>query len=765
MRTLSVVTLLAALVVLNYYPVFLGKVPLPTDLIIQFPTFLQYHSPSTLNRHHAELGDTVMQFYPWRAFAGETIRSGKLPLWNSGLLAGTPFQAEPQSALFYPMNWIFVILPAPISWSISLMLKVFLAGLFMTLFLAEIGCSRSGSIAGGIAFAFGGFMTVWTGWPQTDTALWLPLICLFGRRNLRPSFRNSILFALVLAMPILAGHPEVGAYVLFTGAAYAVYGIACEHSPMWKRQLLWLAVAVTLCAGVAAVQVLPSIEWLGQLFRQLKTNWPTLPLKDAIALFSRDLSLSPNSAGVPIPIGAVYCGALCLVAATVSMFHRNKKDTAFFAVVLLVAFCSAYGIPPIINLYNATPLFSGLKKEDALLLVDFALAVLAALGVSVIEEVRWNEATIRTRVSLAGTVIVATLILHSTTARLSKMTMPGVDVLRSPRSFRFLLVISVLLILLRFAQFLSRRQWGVLACGLLALDLLTYSHGYLPFNPPGMIFPKAGVFDFLSRQSQPFRIVGVDGASMLNIEPVYGLSSAAGNDFVMMRLFRVAVGLKDERWDHVIFTAKGIVNTRNRVLDLLNVKYVIATRFNESLELMQSEPQRFREAWTDGAVTVFENLHVLPRVFLVPQQNIEIISDEMAQWARVRDSGFDPANAVILPRVLNPNKHEMSVYESGNGAMSVTRYDEGSNWIRVRAKADVPSILVLSQVYYPGWRVLVDGKESSILPADYAFTGIQLESGSHDVEFRFRPRPFVVGAGLSVFSLLFMALAVLLRRA
>jgi hypothetical protein len=300
---------------------------------------------------------------------------------------------------------------------------------------------------------------------------------------------------------------------------------------------------------------------------------------------------------------------------------------------------------------------------------------------------------------------------------------------------------------------------------LLAVDLLTAGHGYLPFNPPDRIFPKAGVFDFLSRQAQPFRTVGVDGSTLGNVEAVYGLSSAAGYDFMMTRVFRVTAGLGEERMDSITFNARGLVNTRNRVLDFLNVKYVIATRFNESVELLRSEPQRFREAWTDGAVTVFENLHVLPRAFLVSGKNIEVIPNEPAQLARVRDSGFDPANAVILPGDVDSNNREMSGDESENGATSVTKYDEGQNWIRIQAKAAEPSILVLSQIYYPGWSVLVDGREASILRTNYAFTGVPLARGSHDVQFRFRPRPFVLGAALSLFSLLFIGVAALLRGA
>jgi uncharacterized membrane protein YfhO len=160
-----------------------------------------------------------------------------------------------------------------------------------------------------------------------------------------------------------------------------------------------------------------------------------------------------------------------------------------------------------------------------------------------------------------------------------------------------------------------------------------------------------------------------------------------------------------------------------------------------------------------------KNLHVLPRAFLVSRKHIEVIPDEKAQLARVRDSGFDPANVVILQSQVESNKVGISSDEPENGATSVTKYEEGQNWIRIQAKAAVPSILVLSQIYYPGWSVLVDGSESSIVRTNYAFTGVPLESGIHDIQFRFRPRSFVLGAAVSVFSLLSMGLAALLRRA
>src|SRR2546426_914235 len=249
------VIFLFALVGLNYWPVFFGKVPLPTDIIIQFPPFQDYQNEATMNHQHAELGDTVTQFYIWRKFQGEAIRHGVLPLWNPHLLAGTPFQANTLSALFYPFNLLFVLLPMPVAWSLSVMLKIFLSGLFTVLFLHAIGASTSGSIAGGLAFAFGGFMTGWSGWPQTETALWLPFMCYCTLRVCqKPSVRNAVLTAVAFAMPLLAGHPGLAAHVVLAAASYGIWVVAWTRSPDCRRQLPCLLAGGLLALGLAAVQ-------------------------------------------------------------------------------------------------------------------------------------------------------------------------------------------------------------------------------------------------------------------------------------------------------------------------------------------------------------------------------------------------------------------------------------------------------------------------------------------------------------------------------
>ncbi|MDX1521016.1 MAG: hypothetical protein R3264_05280, partial [Anaerolineae bacterium] len=51
-------------------------------------------------------GDLAPFLYPNYSFAAEHLRQGTIPLWNPHLYSGTPFAADIQSGLFYPINWI-----------------------------------------------------------------------------------------------------------------------------------------------------------------------------------------------------------------------------------------------------------------------------------------------------------------------------------------------------------------------------------------------------------------------------------------------------------------------------------------------------------------------------------------------------------------------------------------------------------------------------------------------------------------------------------
>ena len=92
--------------------------------------------------------------------------------------------------------------------------------------------------------------------------------------------------------------------------------------------------------------------------------------------------------------------------------------------------------------------------------------------------------------------------------------------------------------------------------------------------------------------------------------------------------------------------------------------------------------------------------------------------------------------------------------------------EQGMNRFTVEARANAPSILVLSQTHYEGWTVTVDGQNASLLRVDHSLCGVALNPGVHNVEFVFRPLNVRLGIIISLTSLVLIAgIAVAGRRA
>ena len=195
----------------------------------------------------------------------------------------------------------------------------------------------------------------------------------------------------------------------------------------------------------------------------------------------------------------------------------------------------------------------------------------------------------------------------------------------------------------------------------------------------------------------------------------------------------------------------------------MNVKYLAATSANDSFERMRAQPERFNLVFSDGSAHIFQNKSVLPRAFLVPAAGIERIPTEDEQAARLREEHFDPERTVLL--YSQPSRFE-GIQQSAPaaGPPEALRMEQGMNRFTVEARANAPSILVLSQTHYEGWTVTVDGQNASLLRVDHSLCGVALNPGVHNVEFVFRPLNVRLGIIISLTSLVLIAGIAVARR-
>ncbi|MBN1529720.1 MAG: YfhO family protein, partial [Thermoleophilaceae bacterium] len=160
---------------------------------------------------------------------------------------------------------------------------------------------------------------------------------------------------------------------------------------------------------------------------------------------------------------------------------------------------------------------------------------------------------------------------------------------------------------------------------------------------------------------------------------------------------------------------------------------------------------------------IYRNDAALPRAFLVDRQRP--VDGEDAALVAISSPGFRPRTEAITERPV-PGIADVSESPAGTspGAARLTSYEPER--VEVRTQARRSSLLVLTDVHYPGWRAEVDGREAPVERVDYLLRAVRVPAGAHTVEFAYRPASWRAGWIVSVVALLVLIALVLvgLRR-
>jgi hypothetical protein len=156
-------------------------------------------------------------------------------------------------------------------------------------------------------------------------------------------------------------------------------------------------------------------------------------------------------------------------------------------------------------------------------------------------------------------------------------------------------------------------------------------------------------------------------------------------------------------------------------------------------------------------VWIYENPNVLPRAFVVHRAEITTAAELLD---RLNAQDFNPWTTILLESPL-PNEQAIQLANAplrSDSVAHITRYD--LHEVEITAEMKAPGILVLSDQWYPGWQVTVDGVDAPLLRTNYALRGVFVPDGTHQVTFRFRPLPLYLGLALAVITLMLGAGAI-----
>ena len=450
---------------------FGGDVFLPAGLLGHLSPWKQTGLYPTLPPWNPLRWDGIGQFYPWRHFSAETIRTGRIPLWNPYQFGGTPFVANSQSAVLYPGNSLFYLIPdtaRAFAW--SALLHTTLCGWFTYLFLrtvvgkpnptlseippvTQIGCSEIAALLGGVVYTFSFWQVAWMQLPTfLATSCWLPLLLrqvyfvittpLSDRKKL---VAQSVLMSLAVGMMLLAGHLQIAFYGILAATLWGLSVLGMRSfTPSLPHSLVRIGLALgafVLGLMLALPQLLPSIELSRMSHRAGK---PTaegykayteygLPLS-GIALmtlpeiFGGDTDpANPywgfyekrlpdgNSVGVRHNLAetAIYVGILPLFLGSIALFRLKPKArmdwrVLFFALLAILSLLMSLGTPIDALFYFGIPGF-GQSGSPArcLVLWAFACACLSAFG---FESLRLQKLSRRELLLSTGSVLLCLIL-------------------------------------------------------------------------------------------------------------------------------------------------------------------------------------------------------------------------------------------------------------------------------------------------------------------------------------------------------------------
>jgi len=232
------------------------------------------------------IADLANQFLFWRDYGFGELKEGRFAFWNPYLYSGAPFFGGFQSALLYPLNFPYLVLPLTLAINVGILLHIFLLGLFMYLWARGRGLGRPAALVGGLLIMFSGghFPHVYAGHLTNLCAMsWVPLIfwAVDGLIN-RPSTRFFLIGSCAYALHILAGHPQYVYYTTMVIACYTLVQILwplseSSHKVPTVKKILAL-IAIFIGGGaLAAIQILPGWETAQESLRADMSLFPLPP--------------------------------------------------------------------------------------------------------------------------------------------------------------------------------------------------------------------------------------------------------------------------------------------------------------------------------------------------------------------------------------------------------------------------------------------------------------------------------------------------------
>jgi len=686
-------------------------------------------------------------------------------LWEPNLQGGFPVAADLQNATWYPIARLFAIFGFWNGFVISAYVLISCFSYAYTYFLTKswVGAAVSGTIAGMCGFSMAHLCHTII----LHGMAWIPLVLLSIAKLKTEGGRIwFVIGAAAIALSLLAGHPQIPTYGLIVAGFYALT-LSFDANNRFKF-LAICAAMFFLGISLTAIQLVPLFELISQSIREKPDFhfFQSISLKplNLVTFIFPALFGTPDTSFYPYRyFGAInfiertfYPGLYALLLSFVGLQrYKEKRLVWFWFLVLIISLLLALGDTlPFARLVFFVPGLNNFRVPARHVFeMTLAVTVLAGLGAAAIHKQLANQKVVLWSI-ISGAVIfvVAGSAIWLNATKIQNMALKnGVTNLilnpwLNPAIATPMILFLIASIVLIFYAHKPSTARAYIMIGFVIFDLAS-----IGFFSEWKLSPEKSVLQLpntlndlpaeLNKTHQRFLPVrgvwsNVDEGRP-NLTRLWSIPSGSGYGSLILKRVNELLSMSLQG-----SVAGNWMSSSNKSLDLLAIRYI-------SARTQDPIGKRWRLVRQFGSSVVLENMHAMPRAWLVPKV-IKASSDQILNTIVAGGSRFKPYEFAFVE-----NHFTFEGSSDPKAKAQITKIEKGSMEIQVETAN--PAFLVVSDIYYPGWTAEVNNTSTELYRTNYLFRGVLVPSGSSLVRMEYRPASFRFGLLITIGSFLIVA--------
>jgi hypothetical protein len=749
--------------------------------------------------HFIGLGDTSDMILPHEIMFMNFLKEGIFPLWSPNNFDGIPLPGYPQFGIFYPITTAAFFVGAKLSlspvsiYSFSFISHIVLLSIGTYWFARTLRISRIASIVAAVGTSYAPTMLAFTVWGNSIPGFsWWGFAlaaAILAHEDERRRYAYAAITGLSLGLSILASpsQPAIQLILLIAGLFVA------QASTVWRTpralKALFGRYASIAIVGLAigAIALLPVLEFANQSVRFF-SNLGGAPTNERMSFeaFTQSILIFKNLSGFLVSelshqsVGSNFIGAFFLLGITLAVANYKRLSSQYFWYLLIFSLISILYVFNFVlpEIFYFIPGLNMIREPDRYCQTFvFTASILAAMGLDC--ALRYRETGLVTRNLVAG-LLFAVLAVATFGLATGNIT---ADILAP---YKTACIIALGWLLLATLTFKVRGAGAPMAAAFLAGMIWTlYSVPYFQlsfrdYDPEADIASARSMSALKPATAEPFRVFAMRPPALA--ARTYNANAASIGNFYDIFGYHNPILMRSLRAFNLSFgrpTYLSLLNVRYAVTEpgtVADVRKIIGDDAKVALRFPDLVLRDHQWQISRGELVALENTHRYGAAWLVNQyevvnrpwtnrDEIDGSKDPQSLMLRTEAPDFDAGKQALVDRVplLAGGVPLVPTPDTQIDGQSVAWNRYGPNGFAMTVTTPTPALLVVSELWYPGWHAKVNGRSTEIARADWLLRAIAVPAGTSTVKFQYRPASLIAGTAISGFGLILAIVMLLLH--